>query len=194
MSDLPEFSDEIEIPAELSDAVEKSTATPETYDRRLVQDHTGLLFQAIARMNREDQFKLLGDAKLFTCTRRVPRICHSDLFRVLSGPDALVACSQCMSFAFKVLASTHDNHIQIFCANRECKATFPSLEITHTGGKRELPQHVQFICFEQDCGAAFPVLELSPVQMNDQIAKAHGLYIPDPKVMRKPRGVPGRRN
>jgi hypothetical protein len=38
--------------------------------------------------------------------------------------------------------------------------------------------HLQIICGNRNCGAIFPAMEVYPVQMNDRIAKAHGLYIP----------------
>lgn len=38
--------------------------------------------------------------------------------------------------------------------------------------------HLQIICGNRGCGAMFPIMEVYPVQMNDRIAKATGLYVP----------------
>lgn len=38
--------------------------------------------------------------------------------------------------------------------------------------------HVQFVCSNRECGAYYPILDITPVQMNDRIAREHGIESP----------------
>lgn len=109
LRDVGEGND-LELPKDVSDKVEAQIATPETYDPRLVQDHTGLLRQAGIRE------RLLGQSA------------ESVAHRIIAQGDVLI-CSRCGSNVFCVFCSSTDNFLQIVCGNVRCGAYYPVLEV-----------------------------------------------------------------
>lgn len=126
LDSLGELSADLDLDREVSEAVERQIATPETRDRRLVQDHSGLMMIA----------KSLQGKNTVAAQKRI------------LGPYDMLKCDRCNSEKFAVACSATDNYLAIVCANKSC-------------------------------GAMWPVLEMTPVQMNDRVARDHGLYIPD---------------
>lgn len=102
---LQELTEDFDVPVEVSR--ENEPATPETYDRHLVQDHSGLLMQATAR----------------------PRGSYRLDPRVHQNGEMLV-CGQCKIEVFRVFCSSVGPYMQVICANEECGAMYPVLEMT----------------------------------------------------------------
>lgn len=103
---MQELEGFLDLDREVSDVIEKSIATPETYDKRSVQDRSGLLMNALPI--------LLGGVK---AQKR------------LLGAYAMLQCPRCKSEKFAVACSATDNFLSIVCANRGCGAMWPVMEV-----------------------------------------------------------------
>jgi hypothetical protein len=97
---------DIDLDPETSAALEKSIATPETYDKRSVQDRSGLLMQALPIP--------VGGVRAQ---------------KKILGPYAMLKCPRCHSEKFAVACSATDNFISIVCADRGCGAMWPVMEM-----------------------------------------------------------------
>jgi len=105
---LVDIGGDVEVPTEVSER--NAPATPETYDKRLVQDRTGLLMQAGT---------LKGDPARH---RLDPRV---------HGPNGqILVCQRCKIEVFRVFVSGNGPYLQVICANEECGAMYPVLEMT----------------------------------------------------------------